>query len=224
MFYSIAYLNTFKHNFVPKGEENVTNLSKTSFWGHPHLSKHSKNTVNKVFYCKNESMEDPSLEPQVNMYSRCVEFIRYIPLKVLPACKERHFYRWRWAHWRSLFTPDIFGPLLFQIVKGKRRGEMPLFMWKAHCTKSPAVQSRRERIWRRVFLNPRETSKAVLRGGQPRRHGGTPYKKKPPRRMNPLERHCRWCHRPTCEPTTLSLKNPVQMPSFVQLEQKQSFS
>lgn len=124
-------------------------------------------------------MEDPSLDPQVNMYSRYIlSTVHIFLLKSCQRVRKDIGYRWRWAHWRSLFTPDIFGPHLFQIVKGKRRGEMPLFMWKAHCTKSPAVQSRRERIWRRVFLNPRETSKGVLSGGQPRRYGGTPYKKK----------------------------------------------
>jgi len=80
-----------------------------------------------------------------------------------------------WYFWSSL-VPNHEGE------KTERFFFLSMFMWKAQRSDSPAIWSQWERrIWRRVFLNPRETSKAVLRGGQPRQDGGAPYKNLPGR-------------------------------------------
>lgn len=101
-----------------------------------------------------------------------------------------------WYFWSSL-VPNREG-------KKKERKKLSMFMWKAQRSDSPAIWSQWERrIWRRVFLNPRETSKAVLRGGQPRQDGGTPYKNLPGRWAFQSPSATDVNVRPTCEPTLL---------------------
>ncbi len=79
-----------------------------------------------------------------------------------------------WYFWNSL-VPNHEG-------KKKEEKKLSMFTWKAQCSDSPAIWSQWERrIWQGVFLNPRETSKAVLRAGQARQDGGAPYKNLPGR-------------------------------------------
>lgn len=121
----------------------------------------------------------------VNCVMHSLVLCRTNPQRVPSVCWERHalqtevstlvFSVHTWYFWSSL-VPNREG----KKEEGKKKSSM--FMWKAQRSDSPAIWSQWERrIWRRVFLNPRETSKAVLRGGQARQDGGAPYKNLPGR-------------------------------------------